>query len=90
MLFINISATHAPTVDYVSGPRQNRARHKPRRWPIDRCLPPLFTALQQRSRAGVAYLMSDHGTLFGEDGWFGHRVSHPLVWNVPYAEYRWE
>jgi hypothetical protein len=35
-------------------------------------------------------LMSDHGTLFGEEGWTGHRIGHPAVWTVPYAEFTWE
>ena len=29
---------------------------------------------------------SDHGTLYGEDGYVGHRIAHPIVTNVPYAE----
>jgi hypothetical protein len=57
---------------------------------VDRRLPPLFAALRERSRAVAAYLMSDHGTLFGEDGRVGHRVGHPDVWTIPYAECSWE
>ena len=29
---------------------------------------------------------SDHGTLYGEDGFTGHRIGHPAVWTVPYAD----
>ena len=29
---------------------------------------------------------SDHGTLYGEQGFTGHRVGHPAVWTVPYAQ----
>ncbi|RYZ80354.1 MAG: metalloenzyme domain-containing protein, partial [Proteobacteria bacterium] len=32
-------------------------------------------------------ICSDHGTTYGEDGFHGHRVAHPQVWNVPYAEF---
>jgi hypothetical protein len=32
-------------------------------------------------------ICSDHGTLYGEDGHVGHRVAHPAVWTVPYAEF---
>ena len=40
-----------------------------------------------RRRAPTFYLlMSDHGTAYGEDGCFGHRLSHPTVWTVPYAD----
>ncbi len=27
------------------------------------------------------------GTAFGEDGYHGHRLAHPSVWDVPYAEF---
>ena len=31
-------------------------------------------------------ICSDHGTLYGEDGYVGHRIAHPIVTTVPYAE----
>ena len=30
---------------------------------------------------------SDHGTAYGEDGYVGHRIGHPVVYTVPYAEF---
>ena len=30
--------------------------------------------------------MRPDGTLYGEDGYIGHRVAHPVVTHVPYAE----
>ena len=30
-------------------------------------------------------ICSDHGTAYGEDGYTGHRLAHPVVWDVPYA-----
>ena len=52
---------------------------------VDRHLPALFAAVQRRGPA-LAILCSDHGTAYGEDGYSGHRVAHPVVWTVPYAE----
>jgi len=90
-LFLNVSATHPPTHFYVSGARGDSPETQSAALEyVDRQLPPLFAALQQRGRGGRAFLMSDHGTLFGEDGLTGHRIAHPLVWNVPYAESVWE
>lgn len=90
-LFMNISATHPPTHGYLRGARGDSvATQSAALEYVDRRLPPLFAALQRRGRGGMAYLMSDHGTLFGEDGWTGHRVGHPDVWTVPYAEFSWE
>jgi len=52
---------------------------------VDRQLPPLFQALQRRGPT-LVIICSDHGTAYGEDGYFGHRINHPVVWTVPYAE----
>lgn len=90
-LFVNISATHPPTHGYVPGARGDSvATQMAALEYVDRRLPPLFASLKVRGRGGIAYLMSDHGTLFGDDGYTGHRVGHPLVWTVPYAEVAWE
>ncbi len=35
----------------------------------------------------LCILCSDHGTAYGEDGYHGHRLGHPVVWTVPYAEF---
>jgi hypothetical protein len=89
-LFLNISATHPPTHGYLRGSRGDSVATQTAALEyVDRQLPPLFAALRGRGRGGVGFLMSDHGTLFGEDGWTGHRVSHPAVWTVPYAELLW-
>lgn len=40
-----------------------------------------------RRRAPLMLLLtSDHGTAYGEDGYWGHRHAHEVVWTVPYAE----
>jgi hypothetical protein len=90
-LFLNVSATHPPTRSYVHAAREESVATQGAALEyVDRRLPPLFTALRERGRRGSAYLMSDHGTLFGENGHTGHRVGHPDVWTVPYAEHSWE
>lgn len=89
-LFLNISATHPPTHGYMRGASGDSVASQAAALEyVDRHLPPLFAALRDRGRGGAAYLMSDHGTLFGEDGWTGHRISHPTVWTVPYAVHHW-
>jgi Sulfatase len=90
-LFVNLSATHPPTRHYVRGAAaDSKATQAAALAYVDQQLPPLLDALRARGRGGRAFLMSDHGTLFGEDGLVGHRVAHPAVWNVPYAEADWE
>jgi len=49
-------------------------------------MPMLVSAVCRRAPALVV-ICSDHGTAYGEDGFTGHRVAHPVVWTVPYAEF---
>jgi glucan phosphoethanolaminetransferase (alkaline phosphatase superfamily) len=88
---VNISATHPPTHGYVPGARADTVDTQAAALEyVDRQLPSLFGSLRERGRGGMAYLLSDHGTLFGEDSFTGHRIGHPAVWTVPYGEYAWE
>src|SRR5262245_31163330 len=42
-------------------------------------LPAVFDVMRRRAPV-LAIICSDHGTAYGEDEYFGHRVSHPVVW----------
>jgi hypothetical protein len=89
-LFINLSALHRPNYMYLTGARSDsHATQAAALAYVDAELAPLFDSLQSRGRPGAAFLMSDHGTAYGEDGYEGHRLSHPVVWTVPYAELAW-
>jgi hypothetical protein len=86
-LFVNVSALHQPnclftphaTVDTKETQATALAY-------VDSWLPVLFDALRRRGPALVV-ICSDHGTAYGEDGYVGHRLAHPVVWNVPYGEF---
>ena len=52
---------------------------------LDTCLPRLFDALPGNTNV---VLTSDHGDCFGEDGYWGHGVNHPMVFEVPLAIFR--
>ncbi|ABF86619.1 conserved hypothetical protein [Myxococcus xanthus DK 1622] len=85
-LFINVSALHQPNRHYVPGATQDsRESHAAALAYVDSQLPPLFAALRRRGPA-FCIVCSDHGTTYGEDGFTGHRLAHPVVWTVPYAE----
>lgn len=85
-LFMNISALHQPNRFYLPGAdRDSLASHAAALEYVDSCLPRLFDALARRGPA-LCVLCSDHGTAYGEDGYAGHRLAHPVVWTVPYAE----
>jgi hypothetical protein len=86
-LFINISAMHHPTWFYLPGARQDSIASQAAALAyVDYHLPPLFAA-QQRHGPCLAIVCSDHGTAYGEGGYMGHRIAHPVVWTVPYAEF---
>ena len=86
-LFINVSALHQPNCCYVPGATEDTlASHAAALAYVDSQLPPLFDALRERGPA-LAIVCSDHGTAYGEDGYTGHRLAHPVVWTVPYAEF---
>lgn len=90
-LFVNVSALHPPTHFYLAGStRDSKATQRAALAYVDGELPPLLAALRERSqrraRPCLAIVCSDHGTAFGEDGYVGHRLAHPTVWNVPYLE----
>lgn len=85
-LFINISALHQPNYFYLPGATTDTIEsHAAALEYIDSQLAKLWEALRDRSTFCI--LTSDHGTTYGEDGYTGHRLSHPLVWTIPYAEF---
>lgn len=86
-LFLNVSALHQPNYFYVEGaPHDSPTTQQAALAYVDSQLPPLFNALRQRGST-FAIVCADHGTAYGEDGYIGHRIAHPVVWEVPYAEF---
>ena len=86
-LFINISALHQPNCIFLPGASSDSLQsHAAALEYVDRHLPKLFLAMQKRSPV-FCIICSDHGTAYGEDNYFGHRISHSVVWTVPYAEF---
>ncbi len=86
-LFLNVSAIHQPNYFYLPGATEDTIHsHAAALRYVDRQLPVLFRALERRGPT-FAIVCSDHGTTYGEDGYTGHRLAHPAVWTVPYAEF---
>lgn len=84
--FINVSALHQPNHHYLPGATgDTRATHAAALRYVDAHLPRLIATLR-RDRPVFAIACSDHGTLYGEDGYVGHRVAHPIISTVPYGE----
>ena len=86
LMLLNVAATHTPTHFYVPGARQDSVEtQRAALQTVDAALPILFNVLRTRGDT-LLIICADHGTCFGEDGYHGHRLAHPQVWTVPYAE----
>lgn len=87
-MFLNVSALHQPNCMYVPGATEDSVESQMAALAyVDSCIPPLVEAIRRRGPA-LCVITSDHGTAYGEDGFRGHRLAHPVVWNVPYAEFQ--
>jgi hypothetical protein len=84
--FVNVSALHQPNCHHLPGRERDDVETQLAALAyVDGQLAPLFDALRRRAPL-LAIVCSDHGTAYGEDGYVGHRLAHPVVWEVPYAE----
>lgn len=84
-LFLNVSAIHQPNRFYLNGATDDTlASHAAALEYVDGQLGRLFAGLRG---PWFVIVCSDHGTAYGEDGFTGHRLAHPTVWDVPYAEF---
>ncbi len=87
LLFINVGAIHQPNHFYLPGAVADTvASHGAALAYVDAQLGPLFRAVAARAPT-LCIVCSDHGTAYGEGGLHGHRLAHPAVWEVPYAEF---
>ncbi len=86
-LFLNVSAIHQPNRFYLPGATDDTLdSHAAALEYVDGHLGRLFNGLRH-GRSWLTIICSDHGTAYGEDGYTGHRLAHPVVWDVPYAEF---
>ncbi|QDV44498.1 hypothetical protein Enr13x_43640 [Stieleria neptunia] len=96
--FINFSAIHQPNWFFASertaaghspaDRTDNKHSHGEALIEIDRQIPRLLDCFRRRGSL-FGMIFSDHGTAYGEQGYWGHRLAHPVVWEVPYAEIEW-
>lgn len=86
-LFFNISAIHQPNYFYLLGATTDSIdSHAAALRYVDSQLPALLTKMQTRAPV-FCIVCSDHGTAYGEDDYYGHRLAHEVVWTVPYSEF---
>ena len=87
-LYLNISAIHYPNYFYLEGARaDSRESHAAALRYVDGCLGRLLDGWQEIRGDAFVICCSDHGTCYGEDGFYSHGVNHPLVTTVPYKHF---
>lgn len=87
MMYINISAIHYPNYFYLAeGRRDSVESHGAALRYVDAQLGRLFEAFARRGETFVI-CCSDHGTCYGEDGYWYHGFNHPIVNTVPYKHF---
>jgi len=85
-LFFNVSAIHQPNCIFCEGQKHDTIEsHAAALEYADQQFHPLFTKMCNRCPV-YCIICSDHGTAYGEEGYWGHRISHPVVYVVPYSE----
>lgn len=86
-LFVNISALHQPNCIFSADATADSPETQMQALAyVDKHLAALLDYMQKRSPL-LCIISSDHGTAYGDDGYWGHRNPHHSVWNVPYAEF---
>lgn len=90
--FINASAIHQPNWFYGAGNEADKGpdnldSHIAALVEFDAAFSVVMTSVTDTGKPCLCILCSDHGTAYGEDGFYGHRIGHPVVWQVPYLEY---
>jgi arylsulfatase A-like enzyme len=87
LVFINVSATHKPTRIFKPGANEDSWETQLAAFAsTDQHIGELLEHFQARGPT-LVILCADHGEAFGEDGYHGHRIAHPTVTHVPYAEF---
>jgi hypothetical protein len=87
LMFLNVSAIHQPNCIFTTGATTDSPETQANALAyVDGELARLFSAYADRGSA-FCIICSDHGTAYGEAGYSGHRIAHPVVWEVPYAEF---
>ncbi len=86
-MFINVSAIHQPNYFYTSQNIDTIGSHAAALRYVDSHLPTLLGSFRKKDRDTFCIFCSDHGTAYGENNYYGHRVGHPSVWEVPMATF---
>ncbi|WP_405879626.1 sulfatase-like hydrolase/transferase [Streptomyces sp. NBC_01136] len=83
-LFVNVSATHVPHGHCIGDSTDSARSQQAALAYADPHLGRLISTLTSEE-PWLIIMCADHGDAFGEDGYRGRGIAHPMVLNVPYA-----
>ncbi|MFB7499178.1 STM4013/SEN3800 family hydrolase [Streptomyces sp. NPDC056161] len=83
-LFVNVSATHVPHGHYLGSSEDSAASQAAALSYADAHLGRLLDGLAQHGD-WLVIMCADHGDAYGDDGYHGRGIAHPVVFNVPFA-----
>ncbi len=87
-LYLNVSAIHYPNYFYLKGARADSPdSHAAALRYVDGHLGRLLDGWRKIRGDAFVICCSDHGTCYGEDGFYSHGINHPLVTTVPYKHF---
>lgn len=87
-LYLNVDAIHYPNYFYLKGAtRDSLLTHAAALRYADGQLGRLWDGWKEMRGAAFVICCSDHGTCYGEDGYYSHGVNHPMVTTVPYKHF---
>jgi hypothetical protein len=84
--FLNVSALHQPNCIFSKKGEDSIETQIDALAYVDQHITKLITFMEQRAPL-ICVICSDHGTAYGEDGCYGHRLNHPVVLDVPFAQF---
>lgn len=86
-LYINVDSIHYPNYFYLDGEKKdNKKTHSAALKYVDDNIENLLNIFRNKGKTFVI-LCSDHGTCYGEDGYYFHNVSNEIVYTVPYKHF---
>ncbi len=86
-MYVNVDTIHYPNYFYLDNEKRDSVEsHSAALRYVDERIEKLFDLFRNRGNAFVI-LCSDHGTCYGEDGYYSHRVSNETVYTVPYKDF---
>ncbi len=86
-LYLNVDSIHYPNSFYIEGEKEDSLKtHAAALRYVDVHIERLFSLFRKRNKT-FCILCSDHGTCYGEEGYYFHCLSHEIVYTVPYMHF---